>query len=160
MLRIYHFAFFVLLLLTTTFAAQAQEDWNYEWEHHNISFTLAEDFKTVTNTADEYTAKGDGMEFTIFLFADETIDATDISAYTIAVGKSLKLEQLDDADVLKLNGLDGAYIEGYIEGDRVILLGFIDPSSTTNFFALITFGDNDAVAEDEAVRMISSIRKK
>jgi len=160
MLRIYHFAFFVLLLLTTTFAVQAQEDWNYEWEHYNISFTLAEDFKTVTNTADEYTAKGDGMEFGIFPFADETIDATDISAYTLEVAKSLKLEQLDDADVLKLNGLDGAYIEGYIEGDRVILLGFIDPSSATNFFALITFGDNDAVAEDEAVRMISSIRKK
>lgn len=160
MFRIYHFAFLILLFLTTTFAAQAQQDWDYEWEQHNISFTLAEDFKTVTNTADEYTAKGDGMEFGIFPFADETIDATDISAYTLEVAKSLKLEQVDDADVLELNGLKGAYVEGYKEGDRIILLGFIDPSSATNFFSVITFGDNDEVAEDEAVRMISSIRKK
>ena len=160
MFRIYHFAFLILLFLTTTFAVQAQQDWDYEWEHHHISFTLAEDFKTVTNTADEYTAKGDGMEFAIFPFADETIDATDIIAYTTAVGKSLKLEQLDDADVLELNGLEGAYIQGYKEGDRIILVGFIDPLSATNFFALITFGDNDAVAEDEAVRMLKSIRKK
>lgn len=160
MLKIYRFVFFVSLFLVTTFAVQAQQDWDYEWEQHHISFTLAEDFKTVTNTADEYTAKGDGIEFTIFPFADETIDATDIIAYTTAVGKLLKLEQLDDADVLKLNGLDGAYIEGYKEGDRIILVGFIDPLSATNFFALITFGDNDAVAEDEAVRMLKSIRKK
>lgn len=59
-----------------------------------------------------------------------------------------------------MNGLKGAYVEGYKDGDRIVLLGFIDPSSETKFFATITFGDDDFVAKDEAVRMITSIGKK
>lgn len=56
--------------------------------------------------------------------------------------------------------MDGALVEGYKDGDRIVLLGFIDPDTDTNFFATITFGDNDRVAEDEAIYMIKSIRKR
>ncbi len=138
----------------------AQQDWNYEWSQHNVVFTLADDFKVITNTGDEFTAKGDGMEFGIFPFSDNTIDATDIALYTLAVAETLELEEVDDADVLDLNGLEGAYVEGYKDGSRVVLLGFIDPASATNFFAVITFSDDDANAADEAVQMILSFSKK
>lgn len=156
LLRISLFTAFSLVSLP----GYAQRDWDYEWSQHNIAFTLAEDFKVLTNTGDEFTAKGDGMDFGIFPFSDNTIDASDIVAYTVAVAESLELEEVDDADVLELNGLEGAYVEGYKQGLRVVLLGFIDPVSATNFFAVITFGDDDPVAEDEAVRMITSFRKK
>lgn len=155
--------FIILPVLFFGFAlnvVQSQKDYDYEWTHHNIIFTLAEDFKEVTNTADEFTASGDGMEFGIFPFSDQTIDQSNITAYTIEIAKYIKLEELDDVDVVELNGLKGAYVEGYKEGARVIVLGFIDPDSDTNFFATITFKDDDDIAEDEAVRILKSLRKK
>jgi hypothetical protein len=138
----------------------SQDKWDFEWEQHNIAFTLAEDFKTVTNTDDEFSAKGDGMEFSIFPFSDASIDHSNITKYTLDIAKSISLEKLDDVDVIDMNGLEGAYVEGYKEGSRIVLLGFIDPASETNFFCVITFSDDDKEAEDEAVRMIKSLRKK
>lgn len=149
---------FCLSFLFTFTAVQAQKNW--EWAQHNIVFTLADDFVPTTNNGDEFIAKGDGMEFSIFPFSDETIDQSDITKYTLEIAKSVELEELDDVDVLEMNGLKGAYVEGYKNGSRVVLLGFIDEATDTNFFSVITFGDDDAEAENEAVRMISSIRKK
>lgn len=152
--------FSVALLASASLSAQRGSNWDFEWSQHNIVFTLASDFKVLTNTGDEFTAKGDGMDFGIFPFSDNTIDASDIATYTVEVAKTLNLEEVDDADVLELNGLEGAFVEGYKEGNRVVMLGFIDPESDTNFFAVIVFDDNDTVAEDEAVRIITSFRKK
>lgn len=148
-----------LLLSFVTVAVQAQ-DVDFEWTQHNIKFTLAEDFKVTANSGDEFTASGDGMEFGIFPFSDNTIDHSNIAEYTVEIAKTLELEQVDDADVLSLNGLKGAYVEGFKDGNRVVLLGFIDPNSDTNFFSVITFDDTDAEAEKEAIRMIKSFRKK
>lgn len=148
-----------LLLSFFTVAVQAQ-DVDFEWTQHHIKFTLSEDFRVTANSAEEFTASGDGMEFGIFPFSDNTLDHSNIAEYTVEIAKSLELEEVDDVDVLSLNGLEGAYVEGYKDGDRVVLLGFIDPSSDTNFFAVITFADDDPEAEKEAVRMIESFRKK
>ncbi|QQS29304.1 MAG: hypothetical protein IPM47_21160 [Sphingobacteriales bacterium] len=150
----------LLLVCAATFTMQAQEYWSYEWSKYNLSFILPNDFKEVTNTADEFTAVGDGMEIAIFPFNDASIEHSDITSYTISIAKAIELGELDDVDVLEMNGLKGAFVEGYKDGDRIILLGFIDPVSATNFFATITFGDADEAAEDEAVRIISSIRRK
>lgn len=150
----------LMLVCSATLTVQAQEYWDYEWSKYNLAFILPSDFKEVTNTADEFTAVGDGMEFSIFPFNDASIDHADIANFTLAIAKSIELQELDDVDVVEMNGLRGAYAEGYKDGDRIVLLGFIDPVSATNFFATITFGDADEAAEDEAVRMISSIRKK
>ncbi|OWY22833.1 hypothetical protein C7N43_23585 [Sphingobacteriales bacterium UPWRP_1] len=150
----------LLLLFAASFSVNAQKYFDYEWSKYNLAFTLAEDFKEVTNNDSEFTAVGDGMEFAVFPFNDASVDHSDMTKYTLSVAGSLEMQELDDVDVLDLNGLEGAYVEGYKDGDRVILLGFIDPTSETNFFALITFGDDDNVAEDEAVKMISSLRKK
>lgn len=147
-----------LFLLFAFSAMQAQTTW--EWEQHHISFTLADDFKATSNNANEFIAKGDGMEFSIFPFSDPDIDQSDITKYTLEIAKSVELEELDDVDVLEMNGLKGAYVEGYKDGSRVVLLGFIDEATDTNFFSVITFSDDDEEAEKEAVRMISSIRKK
>lgn len=46
------------------------------------------------------------------------------------------MEQLDDVDVIEMNGLKGSYVEGYKDGQRIITLGFIDPESGTNFLLL------------------------
>jgi hypothetical protein len=148
----------VALLALISFSVSAQTDW--EWSQYHIAFTLADDFKPVKNTGEEFTAKGDGMDFSIFPFNDQEVDHSSIADYTVEIAKSVELEQVDDADVIQINGLEGAYVEGFKEGLRVVLLGFIDPESDTNFFAVITFADDDEEAEKEAIRMIKSFRKK
>lgn len=150
---------FILFFLACT-SVTAQQYYDYEWSDYNITFSLAEDFKEVTNNGSEFTAVGDGMEFGIFPFSDATISDADISDYTASLAESIHMKEIDDARVLSINGLEGALVEGYKDGDRIVLLGFIDPNTDTNFFATITFGDNDRVAEDEAIYMIKSIRKK
>lgn len=160
--RLFRFALIAGIALSSTVSLSAQRgsNWDYEWSQHNIVFTLANDFKVLTNSGEEFTAKGDGMDFGIFPFSDNSISTEDIASYTVEVAGTLDLEEVDDADVLELNGLEGAYVEGYKEGNRVVLLGFIDPESDTNFFAIIVFDDTDSVAEDEAVNIIRSFRKK
>lgn len=151
---------FVLVLIISAISVNAQNYVNWEWTQYKIVFSLAGDFKPVVNTAEEFSAEGDGMEISIFPFKDKSISHEDIADYTLAIAESIEAEEYDDADVVQLNGLQGAFVEAYKDGDRVVILGFIDPASATNFFAVITFGDDDAEAEDEAVRIIKSFRKK
>ena len=127
------FSFLVAFLFVANLAI-CQTDWDYEWEHYNIAFTLSDKFKVLKNTADEFSA--------------------------LDIAKSVELEELDDVDIVELNGLKGAYVEGYKAGDRIIVLGFIDESSHTNFFATLNFADDDAKSEEAAIAILQSIRKK
>lgn len=153
-------ASFMFMLLFAVVKTQAQRYYDYEWTQYKVVFSLAGDFKPVVNNAEEFSAVGDGMEISIFPFNDNSISHDDIAEYTVAIAESMEAEEIDDADVIQLNGLKGAFVEAYKDGDRVVILGFIDPVSDSNFFAVITFADDDAEAEDEAVRIIRSFRKK
>ncbi|MBP7273693.1 MAG: hypothetical protein KA974_07615 [Saprospiraceae bacterium] len=139
----------------------AQQYFDYEWEHYCITVTFPEDFKASKNTADEFEAIGDGMEFALYPFNDQSISEDDIAAYTVGIAESVQLQEVDDANAIALNGLKGACVEEYKDGSRVFLSGLIDTNSATNFFALITFGDaTDNVAQDEAVTILKSLRRK
>ena len=131
------FSFLVAFLFVANLAI-CQTDWDYEWEHYNIAFTLSDKFKVLKNTADEFSAQGNGISVSLFPFEDGSIDV----------------------DIVELNGLKGAYVEGYKAGDRIIVLGFIDESSHTNFFATLNFADDDAKSEEAAIAILQSIRKK
>ena len=153
------FSFLVAFLFVANLAI-CQTDWDYEWEHYNIAFTLSDKFKVLKNTADEFTAQGNGISVSLFPFEDGSIDHTNITKYVLDIAKSVELEELDDVDIVELNGLKGAYVEGYKAGDRIIVLGFIDETSHTNFFATLNFADDDAKSEAAAIAILQSIRKK
>lgn len=148
---------FSFLLVFTLGSSIAQQ--KYTWDEYGISFTLADDFQEVVNNIDEFSAVGDGMEFAIIPFYDESIDNNDITSYTMSVAASLELDRIDDISVIKLNGFKGAYAEGVLGGEKIFLMGLIDPDSDTNFFVIITFLDNDQNAIDEAVNICKSFRR-
>jgi hypothetical protein len=155
--NMYKLLFTFTVLLAGQYMLTAQQ--NYTWDEYGLKFTLANDFVEERNDAEEFSAAGDGMYFSIFPFKDETIDESDITSYTIEIAASLNLQEVDDVDVMNINKFKGGYVEGYLDGLRVFLMGLIDPGSDTNFFVLITFLDHDNVATDEAVRMVKSIKK-
>lgn len=151
------FLFSLILIIGGLTTVVGQQ--NYTWDEYGLKFTLADDFVEERNDAEEFSAAGDGMYFSIFPFKDETIDESDITSYTIQIAASLNLQEVDDVDILNINKFKGGYVEGYLDGVKVFLMGLIDPNSDTNFFVLITFLDQDNVATDEAVRMVKSIKK-
>lgn len=145
------FAFLMVSQIT------AQQE--YVWDEYGIGFSLADDFQEVVNNADEFSALGDGMEMAIIPFKDETIDNNDITGYTMAVASSLELDRIDDVSVINLNGFKGGYAEGVLGGEKIFLMGLIDPDSDTNFFVIITFLDNDQNAINEAIAICKSFYK-
>ncbi|MFZ1749390.1 MAG: hypothetical protein WAU01_04340, partial [Saprospiraceae bacterium] len=116
-------------------------------------------FREVTNNLEEFSAVGDGMEISIIPFKDASIDDSDISAYTMAIAESLHLDRIDDVNIIDINGFKGGYAEGAKDGDKIFVMGLIDPDTETNFFVIITFMDDDANAIDEAINICNSIHK-
>lgn len=144
----------VFLFTGSLFAQQ-----NYVWEYYGISFTLADDFEEIVNDVDEFSASGDGMDLTIIPFSDESINDTDIIGYTMEIAASLNLNRIDDISTISFNGFSGGYAEGELEGEKIFLMGVIDPESATNFFVIISFLDGDDNAIEEAINICQSITK-
>jgi hypothetical protein len=149
----------IALIILSGFSYFGFGQQEYTWDEYGISFSLADDFRENVNNIDEFSATGDGMELSIIPFKDETIDDSDITAYTMGIAASMKFERIDDISVIEFNGFQGGYAEGVSDGVKVFIMGLIDPDSETNFFIIITFLDNDKNAIDEAVNICTSIQK-
>ena len=149
----------ILFCCTFLLSFQSVAQQSYTWEDYGISFSLADDFKETVSTGEEFSAAGDGMDMTIIPFSDETIDDTDITAYTMSIAASLKLGRIDAVSTINFNGFKGGYAEGELDGAKIFLMGVIDPNSDTNFFVIITFLDGDENAIEEAINICKSIKK-
>lgn len=146
---------FFILVLSVSVSAQKV----FEWADYGLAFDLADDFQETVNTGEEFSAEGDGMSVSIFPFHDETIDDADITAYTIAAAAALNLDAVDDVNFIDINGFTGGYAEVVSEGQKVFIMGLIDPDSDVNFFIIISFADGDALATQEAVDICQGLHK-
>ncbi|MEZ4903014.1 MAG: hypothetical protein R2822_15285 [Spirosomataceae bacterium] len=81
----------------------------------------------------------------------------DLDDATIEGAKALELTELDEATSVKVNELEGFFVEGFKDGNRIVFAGLGDPKSHTNFFIVIVFDDDDKEAEKEAIKIIKSL---
>lgn len=151
---------FVLSLIVSMSAFTAIVDKTYYWEQYNIEITVPDDFKAVKNTANEFELEGDGMEMYMYIWNQKKVTIDDMDEATIAAAKELKLQEIDEEEAFKNGDFEGYYVEGFKDGDRVMLAGVIDIKSRTNFFIVLTFDDKDAEAEKEALKILESIDHK
>lgn len=151
---------FVLSLIVSMSAFTAIVDKTYYWEQYNIEITVPNDFKPVKNTANEFELEGDGMEMYMYIWNQKKVTIDDMDEATIAAAKELKLQEIDEEEAFKNGDFEGYYVEGFKDGDRVMLAGVIDIKSRTNFFIVLTFDDKDAEAEKEALKILESIDHK
>ena len=145
-----------LALVFTTSNLVAQQTW--DWEAYEVSMDLPNDFKIVKNTDNEFEAEGDGMEIYMYIFESD-ISLSEMKDATIEAAVELELEEVDAVQNIKTRGFKGKYVAGLLDGDAVLLCGLINPNNITNFFVVITFADDDEVAEEVAFEIIDSIRK-
>jgi hypothetical protein len=146
-----------LLLCVLAIPAFAQDE--YTWEDYDLQFTLPANFELTASSGEEFTAEGEGMSFSIIPFDNESIDASDITSYTIEIAASLGLDGIDDVDLIDINGFAGGYVEGNQDGVTLFMMGLIDPDSDTNFFVIIAFEEGDENAIDLAIDICRSIQK-
>ncbi|MDZ7896711.1 MAG: hypothetical protein U5N85_01595 [Arcicella sp.] len=146
----------ICLLTIVSIAASAQQE--FAWDHYKVSMTLHNDFKVTKNTDEEFRAKGDGMEVYMDVW-EENIAIDDMDEAVAAYALKLKMTQIDAAHKVNVNGLDGFYVEGFKDGDRVMLAGLIVPNSHTNLIVEINFDDKDTTAEKDALEILNSIKK-
>ena len=151
------FAIVALFLSSTAFTFIALNQ-TYVWDAYKIQITVPDDFKVVKNTNENFEMTGDGMALFMDVF-EKDITKEDMDEATVAGAKAMKLNEIDAAHELSTNGLEGYYVEGEKDGDRVMFAGLIDPNSHTNFFTAITFDDEDKTAEADALRIMMSLRK-
>ncbi len=130
----------------------------YVWDKYKLQITVPDDFEVVKNTDEEFEMSGDGMELAISIFA-EKITMADLEEATVAGAEAMKLTEIDQAHETKINQLDGFYVEGYLEGHRVMFAGLMDQRTKTTLFVAITFADDDENAETEAFKIINSLKR-
>ncbi|MCU0339575.1 MAG: hypothetical protein MUE30_06810 [Spirosomaceae bacterium] len=135
-------------------------DKTYYWEQYNIEITVPRDFKVVKNNKNEFELEGDGMEMFMYIWNQKSVTIDDMDDATIEVAKEMKLQEVDEEESFKNGDFAGYYVEGFKDGDRVMLAGVVDLQSRTNFFVVITFDDNDKEAEKEAIKILENISHK
>ncbi|MFN4147274.1 MAG: hypothetical protein ACK4GN_15725 [Runella sp.] len=149
-----------LSVIFSLFSFTAIVDKTYYWDAYNIEITVPRDFKITKNTKNEFEMAGDGMELFMYIWNQKAITTDDMDEATVAAAKAMQLEEIDEEHAFKNGYFEGYYVEGFKDGDRVMFAGVVDLSSRTNFFIAITFDDNDAEAEKEALKILESIRHK
>lgn len=144
----------IALLTIVSLSVFAQK--TYVWDYYHIQITVPPDFRVKVNTNHDFEMKGDGMELAMHIF-EQNVSIDDLDDATVEGAKALKLTEVDEATAVKVNELEGFYVEGFKDGNRIVFAGLGDPKSHTNFFIVITFDDDDKEAEKEAIKIIKSL---
>ncbi len=142
---------FSLMISVSLFAQK-----NYVWEKYKIQVTVPNDFRVKNNTNTDFDMKGDGMELSMTIF-EKNVAIDDLDDAAVEGAKAMKLQEIDMAHKVSVNEFQGYYVEGFKDGNRVMFACLGDPNSHTNFFIIITFDDDDKVAEKDALGIINSL---
>ncbi len=147
--------FILIFSLSSNLLSQTLEDWT--WDTYGLSFSVPGKMKIETNTADEFGANlaNDLLHLYIFPWEDDQLNKETLNSEVKKLVKSLGYRGASLVE-LELNGFEGGYIIAEKDGVTTIVVGLLDPDTSTNFYALIVYGDG---YEDEALAIANSFRK-
>lgn len=148
--------FLALLLLISSFTVVNQIQL---WDHYKLEISVPADLKVTENTSEGFGMEGDGIQLKINSF-EQNVSTDDLGDAALEAATTLKLEGVGEQQEIETTNLEGYYVEGILNDDRVMLAAVMDPDSTTNFLVIITFNDEDEAAEASAFAMLNSIRRR
>lgn len=148
--------FLALLLLISSFTVVNQIQL---WDHYKLEISVPADLKITENTSEGFGMEGDGIQLKINSF-EQNVSTDDLGDAALEAATTLKLEGVGEQQEIETTNLEGYYVEGILNDDRVMLAAVMDPDSTTNFLVIITFDDEDEAAEASAFAMLNSIRRR
>ena len=143
------------LFVTDSFAQETR----YNWSDYGVSFSIPNTHKIKTNSADVFES-GDNLTWLeMYPYKDASATA---KGMVIAVAKEQTDMKILDEGAYKTGGYDGYWItcESASHPEwQYWYIGFIDPNSDTNFYAVIWFKKGNAKAKEIANKMSYSFKK-
>jgi len=150
----------LVLLAFSSFTAFAQGFTNWNWKTYGVKFSAPSEFKVQTNTSEEFTAKlsNDLLHLSIIPWKDASLTSETLksSVRELCAEMGYTAREIGTVYDLDLNGLEGSYAIVSKDGVTLIVEGLLDPSSETNFYAIIVYGGG---YEDKALKIANSFSK-
>lgn len=143
------------LLATSSFAQETR----YDWSGHGVSFAIPNTHKIKENTASHFESGDNLTWFEMYPYKDASATA---KGMIIAVAESETGMHIIDEGSYKTGGYDGYWITCEVDSHpdwQFWYIGFIDPNSDTNFYAVIWFKKGNAKAQEIANKMSNSFKK-
>ena len=140
----------LVLFFCTGFVKQASAQWtNLVWETYAIGFKAPSDFTLKQNDHQAFTANGEIFTMSIKPWNDASItEPLKICQKALDITPGTNKTVIDEAAISNLGGLEG--YEGYctaIQSGKlmhIVVGGYLDPVSSTNFTVQLLFWDNAA----------------
>lgn len=132
----------ILVSLTVIFClclvANAQQ--RYTWKQYGLSFSVPTNFKVSVNTAESFEAENANMHLSIEVMDYDGIDPEDLGTALGQMAVELNMKNAEIGE-LALTTLEGAYIEGRVDGVSVCLVLLCDTDSNIALLSSITYAD-------------------
>lgn len=144
----------VMLCLIVSNAFAQTNDW--EWSTYKLKFSIFEDCQATTNNSEEFTADCEGISISIFPWIDDEVSVDELANAVIAIAEELDYDEISEASDIELNDFEGVMIEGVKDGVNAVIIGLLDPTSSTNFYSVIIYEDG---MEDDAAGIALSFEK-
>ncbi len=137
--------------------AQAQTQL-YNWSKYGVSFSIPKTHAIKKNLADEFES-GDNLTWLQMYPYEDASETAKGMVENVAAGGGFSIES---EGAYTSGGYDGYWVRATSEtypGWKFWLIGFIDPNSATNFYAIIWWKDGNSAAYKIAYDMSYSFKK-
>lgn len=135
-------------------AGISQTTWTYS--QYSLKFTTPSGFNVQTNNGQQFTGTAPGISLTIYPWSDASVTRDNLYSYLENYALNIGYSSLTDGDELDLNGYQGGYVEGIKDNYNAIIIGLLDPYSSTNFIVIISYYDSSV---DAAYNLATSFQK-
>lgn len=132
----------------------------YEWEYYHLSFEIPKTHKIIANTADNFESGDDNTYLQLYPYKDITESPESmIKSVLDNIEGGVKIFEEGDYEVGGYNGhWITCEINKYPEW-QYWYIGFIDPASDVNFYAIIWYKKGNANAKNIANDMSFKFKK-
>ncbi|MDL2247470.1 hypothetical protein LJC05_01920 [Bacteroides sp. OttesenSCG-928-J23] len=142
------------LVFCLCIAANAQQ--RYTWNQYGLSFTVPSNFKITENTAESFQANNGKIHLAIAVIDYDGIDEDGLAEVLISMAEEAGITD-GEVGPLALTTLEGAYIEGVVNGSNMCLVLLADTESNIALVASVVYADG---LENQANNIINSFSIK
>lgn len=151
--------FLLAVLVTAWVSADTNaQTTKYTWSKYGVSFSIPNSHEVIKNVADEFESGDELTWLQMYPFEDESATAQGMVQEVVKEGGYNIVEEGEYTS----GGYDGYWIQCTSDEHpewEYWLIGFIDPDSATNFYAIIWWKKDNQRAYDIANTMSYSFKK-
>jgi hypothetical protein len=151
-MRLKFFTFLLFLAFTgIQFTLSAQT--LMHWDTHGVAFTVPDNFKIITNNAEEYSAENRNLSLTIVPVQDEEVTSDNLKEALTIMAKEMDYDSIEKMADAQVQDFEAYYMIGKKDGVKALLMAMLDTESSTNLLVVIVYKEGH---EDTAIDIANS----